>query len=219
MNFDARLLSGIGVMAAVVESGSFARAGEIVGLTPSGVSRAIARLEAKVGARLFDRHSRKVALTEAGRRFHVEVTPLLAAITEAAETAADKTARVRGRLKLSVDPWFARIVLAPRLPALLALHPELSIEMRITNSFEEMFTGGIDLALRFGPPADSSLISRKGIVRATAPSRPSPPCDPDFGQQASRTWEIIEGRTQQAGSRTSDFRPNKLSTRDLVQLP
>ena len=202
MNFDARLLSGIGVMAAVVESGSFARAGEIVGLTPSGVSRAIARLEAKVGARLFDRHSRKVALTEAGRRFHVEVTPLLAAITEAAETAADETARVRGRLKLSVDPWFARIVLAPRLPALLALHPELSIEMRITNSFEEMFTGGIDLALRFGPPADSSLISRKlletRVLTVAAPAylaqRPQPLTPADVAGH-----EIILFRDPQSG--------------------
>src|SRR3954471_15936965 len=88
MTFDARLLSGVGVMAAVVENGGFARAAEAVGLTPSGVSRAIARLEARVGARLFDRHPRMMALTEAGARFHAEVVPLLAGITEAAEIAA-----------------------------------------------------------------------------------------------------------------------------------
>ena len=161
MTFDARLLSGVGVMAAVVESGGFARAAEAVGLTPSGVSRAIARLEGRVGARLFDRHPRMVALTEAGARFHAEVAPLLAGITEAAETAAADSTQVRGRLKLSVDPWFARIVLAPRLPELLARYPELSLELRVTNAFEEMLAGGVDLAVRFGPPRSSGLIARK----------------------------------------------------------
>jgi DNA-binding transcriptional LysR family regulator len=161
MTFDARLISGIGVLAAVVECGGFAKAGEAVGLTPSGVSRAIARLEERIGARLFDRHSRKVALTEAGRRLHAEASPLLAAILEAAEAAADDTARVRGRLKLNVDPWFARIVLAPRLQELLAQFPELAVELRITNASEEMFAGGVDLAVRFGPPPDSALIGRK----------------------------------------------------------
>jgi DNA-binding transcriptional LysR family regulator len=161
MTFDARLLSGVGVMDAVVENGGFARAAEAVGLTPSGVSRAIARLEARVGARLFDRHPRRVALTEAGARFHAEVAPLLAAIAEAAETAAAETAQVRGRLKLSVDPWFARIVLAPRLPALLARYPELDLELRVTNAFEEMLAGGVDLAVRFGPPRGSGLTTRK----------------------------------------------------------
>jgi DNA-binding transcriptional LysR family regulator len=161
MTFDARFLSGVGVMAAVVESGGFSRAADAVGLTPSGVSRAIARLEARVGARLFDRHPRMVALTDAGVRFHAEVAPLLAGIAEAAETAAAESTQVRGRLKLSVDPWFARIVLAPRLPALLARYPELSLELRVTNAFEEMLSGGVDLAIRFGPPPGSGLIARK----------------------------------------------------------
>jgi DNA-binding transcriptional LysR family regulator len=161
MTFDAGLLSGVGVMAAVVENGGFARAAEAVGLTPSGVSRAIARLEARIGIRLFDRHPRMVALTEAGARFHSEVAPLLASITEAAETAAADSIQVRGRLKLSVDPWCARIVLAPRLPGLLARYPELSLEVRVTNAFEEMLGGGVDLAMRFGPPPSSSLIARK----------------------------------------------------------
>ena len=58
MSFDARILTGVGVLAAVVEAGNFARAGEALGLTPSGVSRAVARLEARVGVRLFDRTPR-----------------------------------------------------------------------------------------------------------------------------------------------------------------
>ena len=75
--FDARLLSGVSVMIAVVEAGSFVRAADALGLTPSGVSRAIARLETRIGIRLFDRNPRAVVLTDEGRRFHAQVAPLL----------------------------------------------------------------------------------------------------------------------------------------------
>ena len=69
MAFDGRLLGGIGVLAAVVETGNFVKAAETLGLTPSGVSRAVARLEARVGVRLLDRTPRAVSLTDEGRRF------------------------------------------------------------------------------------------------------------------------------------------------------
>src|SRR5579864_3415243 len=95
MSFDARILTGVGVLAAVTESGNFARAAESLGLTPSGVSRAVARLEARVGVRLFDRTPRAVTLTEEGRRFHAQVVPLLAGLEDAAAEAAGSAARVR----------------------------------------------------------------------------------------------------------------------------
>src|SRR5258707_7840899 len=126
MSFDARILTGVGVLAAVTETGNFARAAEALGLTPSGVSRAVARLEARVGVRLLDRTPRAVALTDEGRRFHAQVTPLLAGLEEAASEAAGAAATVRGRLRVNVDPWFARLVLAPRLSSFLAAHPALS---------------------------------------------------------------------------------------------
>jgi len=174
MVFDARLLSGVGVMVAVVEDGSFARAADTLGLTPSGVSRAIARLEARVGTRLFHRGPRAVVLTDEGRRFHAEVAPLLTGIEEAAEAAAGARAAVRGRLKVNVDPWFARVVLAPRLPELMARHPQLSVELLVSNHREEMMSGGVDLAVRFGPPDPSSFIARKlletRIVTCAAPA-------------------------------------------------
>src|ERR1700704_2290711 len=104
MAFDTRLLTGVGVLAAVTEAGNFARAAEILGLTPSGISRAVARLEARVGVRLFDRSPKSVALTEEGRRFHARVIPLLAGLEEAAADAAGTAAAVNGRLRVSVDP-------------------------------------------------------------------------------------------------------------------
>src|ERR1700759_5760581 len=115
MAFDGRLISGIGVLAAVAETGNFARAGDALGLTPSGVSRAVARLEARVGVRLFDRSPRAVTLTDEARRFHSQVMPLLAGLEDAASEAAGAVSSVRGRLRVNLDPWIARL-LAPALP-------------------------------------------------------------------------------------------------------
>src|SRR5262245_39936786 len=160
MAFDARLLTGITVLAALTEAGNFARAAEILGLTPSGVSRAMARLEARVGVRLFDRSPRAVTLTEEGRRFHGQVMPLPAGLEDAAAEAAGAAAAVRGRLRVSVDPWFARMVLAPHLPRFMARHLLLSVELTASNYREDMMTG-VDVAVRFGPPDATSLIARK----------------------------------------------------------
>lgn len=160
MSFDARILTGVGVLAAVTESGNFARAGEALGLTPSGVSRAVARLEARVGVRLFDRSPRAVTLTEEGRRFHAQVMPLLASIEEAATEVAGAASAVSGRLRVNVDPWFARMVLAPRAPQFLARYPLVALELLVSNHREDMMTG-VDVAVRFGPPDSSSLIARK----------------------------------------------------------
>ena len=174
MAFDTRLLSGVGVMVAVVDAGNFVRAAEALGLTASGVSRSIARLETRVGIKLFHRTPRAVALTDEGRRFHDEVRPLLSGIEEAAEEAAGAGATVRGRLRISADPWFARIVLAPRLPELAARHPLLALDLMVSNRREDMMAGGVDLALRFGPTAVSGLIARKlletRIVTCAAPA-------------------------------------------------
>jgi DNA-binding transcriptional LysR family regulator len=160
MAFDTRLLTGVGVLAAVTEAGNFARAAEMLGLTPSAVSRAVARLEARVGVRLFDRNPREVSLTEEGRRFHTQVMPLLAGLDEAAAEAAGAAAVVRGRLRVSVDPWFARIVLASKFQQFLSRYPLLSVDFSTSNYREEMMTG-VDVAVRFGPPDASSLIVRK----------------------------------------------------------
>jgi DNA-binding transcriptional LysR family regulator len=161
MDFDGRLLAGIGVLGAVVESGSFVRAGEALGLTPSGVSRAVARLEARVGVRLFDRTPRAVTLTDEGRRFHAQVAPLLAGLEEATAEAAGAAQTVRGRLRVNVDPWFARLVLAPRLPEFLAAHPALSLDLVIRDTLGELVGDGFDVAVRFGEGEPSALVARK----------------------------------------------------------
>jgi DNA-binding transcriptional LysR family regulator len=174
VSFDGRLLSGIGVMAAVVEAGAFSRAGEVLGLSQSGVSRSIARLEERVGVRLFHRTARAVSLTDEGRRFFEDVRPLLAGIEDAASLAAGAASQVRGRLRINSDTGFGQFVLAPNLPRLLMIYPELEIELAIRERPGDLVADGFDLAIRFGEPQVSSLISRKiletRVLTCAAPS-------------------------------------------------
>lgn len=86
--------------------------------------------------------------------------PLLSGIEEAATEAAGAAAIVGGRLRVNVDPWFARMVLAPRLPDLLATYPAMSVELIVSNHREEMMKG-VDIAVRFGPSAGDTLMARK----------------------------------------------------------
>src|SRR6204780_5260796 len=129
MSLDGRLLTGVSVLTAVIESGNFARAAEALGLSASGVSRAVARLEGRVGVRLLDRTTRSVTLTDEGRRFYEQVGPLLNGIEEAATLASGAAARVQGRLRVNVDPFFSRLVLAARLGEFLDLHPDAALDL------------------------------------------------------------------------------------------
>jgi DNA-binding transcriptional LysR family regulator len=163
MAFDARLVSGSGMLAAVVEAGSFVGAAEALGLTQPGVSRAIARLEARVGVRLLDRTTRSVKLTDEGRRFYEHVGPLLAGIEEAAILASGSSATVRGSLRVNVDPFFSRLVLAARLGDFLDRYPEITLDLITREHVGDLVADGFDIAVRFGEPPASSLIARKLI--------------------------------------------------------
>jgi DNA-binding transcriptional LysR family regulator len=121
----------------------------------------VARLEHRVGVRLFDRTPRAVTLTDEGRRFHAQVTPLLAGLEDAASEAAGAVAAVRGRLRVNLDPWFARLVLVPRLPGFLEKHSALSIEILVRDTLGDLVAEGFDAAVRFGEPEPSSLVARK----------------------------------------------------------
>ena len=163
MPYDGRLLSGVTVLMAVVEAGSMARAAEALGLTSSGVGRAVARLEARVGVRLLERTTRTMTLTDEGRRFHEEVGPHLDGIEQAAMTAAGAAGIVRGRLRVNVDPFFSRIVLAARVATFLDRHPQVRLEWIMRDDVGDLVADGFDLALRFGEPPGGSLIARKLI--------------------------------------------------------
>ncbi|RZN14090.1 LysR family transcriptional regulator [Bradyrhizobium sp. Leo121] len=161
MPFDGRLLAGISVLAAVVQTKSFARAADTLGITASGVSRAVARLEARVGVRLFDRTTRSVALTDEGRRFYEQVAPLLAGIEDAASTASGSSGVVRGRLRVDIDPYFSRMILSGHIGGFLRQHPELTLELITREHVGDLVADGIDVAMRFGEPPAGPLIARR----------------------------------------------------------
>lgn len=174
MAFDGRLLSGVTVLSAVIEGGSFVRAADALGITTSGVSRAISRLEERLGARLLDRTTRSVSLTDEGRRFYERVKPNLADIEDAATIASGAANIVRGRLRVNIDPVVSQLIVPGRLGKFLELHPELSLDCVTREQVGDLVGDGIDVAVRFGEPPTSSLIVRKlaelRIVTVAAPS-------------------------------------------------
>lgn len=187
MAFDGRLISNIGVLAAIIEGGSFARAGEALGLTRSGVSRAVSRLEARVGVRLLDRTTRAVALTDEGRRLYSEVAPLLSGIADAVTTTSGSSVAVRGRLRVNVDAFFSRLLFTPHISDFLSLYPDLSLELVARDQLGDLVGDGFDIAVRFGTPPASSLVARKlldtRVVTVASPAylkahgRPAIPSD------------------------------------------
>jgi DNA-binding transcriptional LysR family regulator len=211
--FDGRILSGVSVLAAVVEGGSFVKAADLIGITDSGVSRAIGRLETRLNVRLLDRTTRSVTLTDEGRRFYEEVKPHLSAIEDAAAVASGAASAVRGRLRIDIDPFFLPLVLAGRLGPFCELYPELSIEFVTSEHIGDLVSEGIDLAIRFGQPRLSSLIARKlveaPILTVASPrylerhGKPAHPselhrhrCLQFFDPYSGRPfeWEFVRGR-------------------------
>lgn len=158
---SSRLLEGVDVMAAVVDARSFGGAAEVLDMSQSGVSRAIARLETRLGIRVFERTTRSVRLTDEGRSFYEEAMPLIDALAEATGSAASDAQKVRGRLRVNVDPLFARLILGPRLGAFMDSHPELEMELRSKEDLGDLIADGFDIAIRFGHPQPSSLVARK----------------------------------------------------------
>jgi DNA-binding transcriptional LysR family regulator len=163
MTFNNKLLSGVGVLIAVVEAGTIARAAEALAISPSAVSRALSRLEKRIGARLLARTTRSLTLTDEGRRFYEQVGPHLAGIEEAAVEASGSANTVRGRLRVNIDPFFSRIVLSNYLAAFLARYPEVCLELIMRDSVGDLVADGFDLALRFGEPPLGSFVARKLI--------------------------------------------------------
>jgi DNA-binding transcriptional LysR family regulator len=130
-------------------------------LTRSGVSRAVSRLEARVGVRLLDRTTRALALTDEGRRLYSEVAPLLSGIEEAVTTTSGSSVAVRGRLRVNVDAFFSRELFTPHISEFLSLYPELSLELVAKDQLGDMVGDGFDIAVRFGTPPESSLVASK----------------------------------------------------------
>ncbi|WNJ80993.1 LysR family transcriptional regulator [Cedecea neteri] len=161
MIFNDRTFDGLSVFTAVVESGTFAAAAEVINMSPPGVSRAIARLEKRLGIRLFDRTTRAVALTVEGKEFYRQILPLLAALEDVTSSASLSTKAITGRLRVNIDPFFSSLILGPQLETFMSRYPDLELDLVTSDRLGDMIGDGFDLAIRFGVPRNSTLVARK----------------------------------------------------------
>lgn len=148
------------VFVRAVEDGSFSAAGRSLSLTPSAVSKLIARLENRLGVVLFNRSLRSLALTPEGEAFYPAARQAIEAVEEA-ESVAFSGSQVRDVLRVRSIPTFAVHLLAPLLPAFRRQHPALRLEFILSNEPGNLLEGGVDVAINIGDLPDSSLIVRR----------------------------------------------------------
>jgi len=163
---DAKLTSGadrsraLALFAAVIEHGSFSAAGRVLGLSPSAVSRGIDRIEARLGVRLLLRTTRAVAPTAEGQAYLLAARRILADLDDAEQQIADQGAP-RGRLRVSAALSHGRLCVVPLLHAFATRYPHILIDLALTDTLVDIAGGQADVAIRFGPLADSMLTARK----------------------------------------------------------
>ena len=152
---------GFALFAKVVEERSFAGAARALGTSVATVSRAVTRLEDRLGARLFNRTSRQVALTEFGRNLADTAMRILRDAEEAESAARDLSSSPRGLLRLAVPMSFGLRWVAPLLPEFLSLYPEISIDLHLSDATVDLVGQGFDAALRIAVLPDSSLVAKR----------------------------------------------------------
>lgn len=166
--------SDMAVFVRVVETESFSEAARGMKLTPSAVSKLIGRLEDRLGARLLNRTTRRLSLTEEGRAYYQRVLPILSAIDEAERAVTELHDEPRGLLKVNSSTAFGHLHVAPLLPELLEKFPEMRVQLTLTDSIVNLVEEEVDVAIRIQRMPDSTLIARKLAtaqrVVAAAPS-------------------------------------------------
>lgn len=157
-------LTDISVFVRVVERGSFTRAAEELELSRAVVSKYLTRLEERLGARLLNRTTRRLALTEAGAALFEASRGALELIDEAEDAVARFQKEPRGRLKVSAPMGFGILYLGGAVADFLKANPAVSIDMHLDDRFVNLVSEGLDLAIRIGQLTDSSLVARKLTV-------------------------------------------------------
>ncbi len=185
------------VFARVVEQGSFAKAAARIGISTSACSRHVAQLEAHLAARLLNRTTRRLSLTESGQAFYERCVQLLADLAEAETAAAASGARPRGTLKLSCGISLGVRHVARLVGVFAARHPEVRFDVQLSDRFVDLVEEGFDLAIRIGESPTQNLIARKlgetRLVPCAAPlylrKHGAPAAPADLARHACLTYE------------------------------
>lgn len=149
------------MFAKVAEHGSFAAAARATGVSVATVSRGVARLEERLGARLFNRTSRQLSLTEFGRTISEKAGEIYRQAEEAESSAREMSVQPRGLVRLAVPMSFGLRWVAPLLPGFFRAYPEVSIDLHLSDASVDLIADGFDAALRIAALPDSSLVARR----------------------------------------------------------
>ncbi|MBP2306577.1 LysR family transcriptional regulator [Azospirillum melinis] len=152
---------GLAMFAKVVEERSFAGAARAMGVSVATVSRAVSRLEERLGARLFNRTSRRLALTDFGHSLAERATRLYDEAEAAENAVREMSSRPRGLIRFAVPMSFGLRWVAPLLPDFFRLYPEISIDLHLSDAVVDLVGDGFDAALRVAVLPDSSLVARR----------------------------------------------------------
>lgn len=174
--YSSERLKGIDVFACVVDAGSFTAAAQRLNLTNSAVGKAVARLEARLGVRLFERTTRRLALTDAGQAFHRTCQQVLGQLEEAEHVLKAEGSVPVGRLRIDLPATYGRLCVMPLLFDFLKAYPGVQPQISFTDRFVDLVEDGIDVAVRIGgsdswpAPIGQRFLGRERRVFCCAPS-------------------------------------------------
>jgi len=158
--FDDLMLGSLELFCVAAEQGGFTAAANLAGVTPPAVSRTVARLEQRLGVRLFTRTTRQIRLSEAGQAYYEQCRQALNQLTEAERQVSGRQLAPSGLLRISAPTTYGHHRLLPMLPAFRALHPDIRVEVHVSNRNIDFAAEGYDLAVRVRVPPDSTLVAR-----------------------------------------------------------
>lgn len=154
-------LEGMKTVIAVIETGSFTAASERLSMSKALVSKYVGQVEKQLNIRLFNRTTRRLTITDAGKAYYQHALNLIEQYEALVDTVTESQSSPSGKLRISAPIAFGEIVLAPMLPKFLRLYPRLEVELHLSNRPVDMIEEGVDVRLRIGDVSDSNLIARE----------------------------------------------------------